>query len=266
MNEVIFSLVLGIIQGITEWLPISSSGFLVLIMTNIFKISDVGQLLQQALFLHLGTLLAATIYFRKDVLKIFKVMFKPRTSSENSKKIFSFLFISTLISGIIGLIFFKFITSFESTLLISGKTITFFVGGMLLITGFVQLKIKSRGTRETHDLKKSDGIILGLAQGLAFLPGLSRSGITISSLLLKKFDNTTALKLSFLMSIPIVLIGNIVMNLGGFAFSSTSLYALAFSFIFGILTIHGLMKLSKKINFGWFIIIFAILMMLSIFI
>ena len=100
-------------------------------------------------------------------------------------------------------------------------------------------------------------------QGLSTLPGISRSGSTVSVLLLDKVDKTEALRLSFLMSLPIVLAGNIFFNLKGFAFSFNMLYGLFFSFVFGILTIHALIKVSKKINFGYFVLIFGLLMIVA---
>ena len=136
---------------------------------------------------------------------------------------------------------------------------------MLLITGLLQLKVKKQGVKKETEIKNSDGALLGLAQGVAVLPGLSRSGMTVSSLLLRKFDDTTSLRLSFLMSLPIVLIGNILLSLNEFVWTSTAIYGLLFSFLFGIATIHILMKISKKINFGYFLIIFAALMGISIF-
>ncbi|GAG03940.1 unnamed protein product, partial [marine sediment metagenome] len=105
---------------------------------------------------------------------------------------------------------------------------------------------------------------LGIVQGFSSLPGLSRSGITISTLLLKKFDDTSALRLSFLMSLPVVLFGNLFLNLNDFTLTSAAIYGLLASFIFGLLTIHILMNLSKRINFGWFVLIFAVLLMASV--
>ena len=136
----------------------------------------------------------------------------------------------------------------------------------MLFTGIIQIKIKTKGLKKEDEIETKDSLFLGLAQGLATLPGVSRSGITVSTLLLKKFDDTSALRLSFLMSLPIVLLGNIFLNLPDFfeIFSVNSLYGLAASFVFGLLTIHGLMRLSKRINFGWFIFIFAILMLGSL--
>ncbi len=257
-------LILGIIQGITEWLPISSSGMITLIMTNFFGITNISEILHTALFFHLGTFFAALIYFRKKVADLFVALFNYKKSNLEDKKVLKFLIIATIISGIIGIVLLKFISNLDLNL--TGKTITFVVGILLLITAFLQLTSKTRGLRSFTNIKNSDSLLLGGVQGLATLPGISRSGITVSTLLLKKFDDTAALKLSFLMSLPIILLGNILLNINNITqtFATASVYGLLTSFIFGLLTIHGLIKLSKKINFGWFVLVFAILMMLSI--
>ncbi len=257
-------IIVGIIQGITEWLPISSSAFIAIIFSNFFHITDINLILQNALMLHLGTFFAALIYFRKDVSKLFVSLFNYKNSKLETKKTLKFLIIATIISGIIGFLILKALIQAQNNFNITGKIISLSVGALLLITGIFQIKIKNIGLKKPIHLKNSDGILLGFAQGLSTLPGLSRSGITISTLLLRKFDDTTALKLSFLMSLPIVLIANIFLNITNFTFTATALYGLLASFIFGILTIHVLMKVSKKINFGWFVLIFAILMMVSI--
>jgi undecaprenyl-diphosphatase len=263
MDLTIFQqLLLGTIQGITEWLPISSSGFLTLIFSNLFQITDLNFILRNILWLHLGTFFAALIYFRKDVTHLFVSLFHYKKSDKPTKNTLKFLIISTLISGIIGLIILYLLIDYAGDL--TGKVISLGISILLLITGLLQLKVKNQGLRKLKDIKNSDTILLGFTQGLSSLPGLSRSGITVSTLLLKKFDDTTALRLSFLMSLPIVLIANIFLNIPDFGVTPFSIYALLASFIFGLLTIHALMKLSKKINFGWFLIIFAILMGISI--
>ena len=261
--SIIQYILLGIVQGITEWLPISSSGMIALIVSNFYGITDVEVLVRTALFLHLGTFLAALVYFRKQVWKLTKTIFSYKKQNKETKEIFNFIFISTIITGIIGLAIIKLFYSLDN-LEITGKTISLIVGVLLLFTGIIQIKSKKQGNRSEKNIKNIDSIYLGIAQGLAVFPGLSRSGITVSTLLLRKFDDTSALRLSFLMSLPIVLIGNIILNLEDFVFSSNALWALATSFILGLLTISGLIKISKKINFGLFIIIFAVLMLISI--
>lgn len=256
-------IVLGIIQGITEWIPISSSGMLTFVLANFYNITNLHDLITTSLFFHLGTFLAALIYFRKEVTHLITKFFSYKTAKIEDKKVINFLIVSTLISGILGLIIIELLLSMNG-INATGKTITFAVGLLLLFTGIIQLKKKAIGLKKAKDLKNKDSLIIGLAQAASVLPGVSRSGITVSTLLAKKFDDTTALKLSFLMSLPIVLIGNIILNLEDLIFTPNALFGLLASFVFGLLTIHVLMKLSKKINFGWFALIFAVLMMISV--
>ena len=203
-------IILGIIQGITEWLPISSSGILALIMSNFFGITDLGFLLHTALLLHLGTFFAALIYFRREAWNLTKALFNYKNSDKETKLVLKFLIITTLITGIIGIFILKILTFINLEL--TGKTISFVIGFLLLITGIFQIKVRQRGLRKEINLKNNDSLLLGIMQGLSSIPGLSRSGITISTLLLKKFDDTSALRLSFLMSLPVVLLGNIFLN------------------------------------------------------
>ena len=256
--------ILGIIQGISEWLPISSSAMISLVSSNFFQITDPSMLIKSALFLHIGTFLAALVYFRKDVADLTKTAFKYKYSDEKNKKTLQFIAITTLITGIIGFIILEIITNYESSLELTGKTITLFIGILLLFTGIIQIKITQRGLKTEREIKNSDSALLGVSQGLATLPGISRSGITTSILLLRKFDDTTALRLSFLMSLPVVLGANIILNIKEFSLTSPAIYGLFSSFLLGLLTIHTLMKLSKKINFGWFVLIFAGLTLLSL--
>lgn len=259
-------LILGIIQGILEWLPISSSAFTIFTMSNFFHIQDVNFLLKSALLLHLGTFLAATIYFRKEVKNLITTIFRYKKSSNDKLVLFNFILIATVVTAFIGLVILIILSLFDN-LEFTGKIISFAIGFLLLITGTFQIKTKRRfkGHRKESDLKNKDSFVLGFAQGFATLPGVSRSGITVSTLLLRNFEDTAALKLSFLMSLPVVLFGNLILNYREFAdVSGLAIYGLLASFVFGLATIHGLIKLSKKINFGWFVLVFAILMMASV--
>ena len=258
-------IILGIIQGIFEWLPISSEGVIVLVAKNFFDEQALGLIIKQALFLHLGTFLAALIYFRKDVWSLFQTLFNYKSAEKDIQRIFKFLVIATLISGFLGFILFKVFSGFEEQLTLSTKAITLIIGLLLLITGGLQIKAKTGQYKKAGELNNKDGLLLGFMQGLAVLPGLSRSGLTVSTLLLRKFDEAFALKLSFLMSLPIVLGGNIALNLSKLEFSSEMLLGLIFSFVFGLITIDLLLKIARKINFGYFVLFFGGLVILSLY-
>jgi undecaprenyl-diphosphatase len=265
-------LVLGAIQGITEWLPISSESIILLVKANVFNtgneamLIDLPSLLRLALFLHLGTFFAALVYLRKDVVFLLGALFNPSSFDNETNKVLKFLIIVTIISGTIGFFILSGISSIENNLNITSQYINLLIGLMLLVTGLIQLGAgRNKGKlRSTGDIKSSDSVLLGLMQGLAIIPGLSRSGLTISALLLRRFDDTQALKLSFLMSLPIVLAGNIILNLKDFSFHMIDLVGLTTSFVFGILTIHFLLSITRKINFGYFVLIFGSLVLASL--
>jgi undecaprenyl-diphosphatase len=261
-------LLLGIVQGVLEWLPISSSAFIVLIMSNLYGVTDLSFLLHSALFLHLGTFFSAIVYFWKDVKELLKTIFKYKKTPDSELVLFNFILVSSIVTAFIGIIMLILMALVESSgINATGKAISFTVGFLLLITGIVQIKTpKKKSIRTEKNIKLKDSFIVGSVQGFSTLPGLSRSGITVSTLLLRKFDDTTALKLSFLMGLPVILFGNLILNYGDIVnvFSGTAIYGLFTSFVFGLLTISILMKLSRKINFGWFVLIFALLMMISI--
>lgn len=261
------AITLGIIQGIVEWLPVSSEGVLFLVKTNIFK-SQQGfeEIIRQILFLHFGTFLAALIYFRKDLGRLLKALFSYQSAIEQDKRLVKFLVVTTLITGILGFFLIKMFSGLDRQVENIGQIATLAIGLLLLTTAVLQLKASKRGSKEIKDLTNKDNWLLGVVQGLAVLPGLSRSGLTISVLLLRKFDNASALKLSFLMSLPIVLVGNIMLNLKHLVFSMELVLGLVFSFVFGWLTINFLLKLAGKINFGYFVFAFAILVIASVFI
>jgi len=273
---------LGTLQGITEWLPISSEGVLILAKTHLFNNGEsLSELIGFALFLHLGTFLAAAWYLRDDVISLLKMLLTPHRLLERGEGLFRFrgkkgemenmlrfLVVSTFVSGVIGYFLLEiFLPSVEESVMVTTKFVTGGIGIFLLITGFLEFQAKrKKGHKELDRLSDKDGLLLGVVQGFAALPGFSRSGLTISTLLLRKFDEVTALRLSFLMSLPIVFGGNIVFNANESVINITSMFGLVFSFVFGIITIHILFKIARKINFAYFVLAFGFLTIASVFI
>ncbi len=262
------ALILGIIQGIVEWLPVSSEGVLVLLQTHFFGGGGLAETVGVALFLHLGTFFAALSYFRKDVAELLKVLAPAqwRRSDAQTRNIFWFLVVATLISGGIGAVLLTIAVVAEAHLAQAGVIVTAGIGALLLGTGALQLYARERAERRAGEASRADGVLLGLVQAAAALPGFSRSGLTTSALLLRGYKAADALRLSFLMSLPIVLGGNIVLNLSGFAVSGELLLGLAAAFVFGLATIHVLLRIAEHINFAYFVIIFGLITIGSVFI
>ncbi len=183
---VIQSLILGIVQGLTEFLPISSSGHLVFLQ-RIFGLKEI--VLTFDLLVHLGTLAAVFAAFWPDIVSIIK---KPR------QRLVWLIAMATIPTGIIGLVFKDgFQILFES-----GKTI----GVEFIITGLIIWfadKVKDR-TKGIGDISYFDAAFVGVMQGIAILPAISRSGLTIAGSLFRGIDRETAARFSFLVSIPAI--------------------------------------------------------------
>ncbi len=263
MPRMLELIILGFIQGLAEWLPVSSEGLIVLVRHRFFAAASLEESIATALFLHLGTVLAAIVYFRKDLVGILRDARARGPGVGESKKILWFLGTATLISGFLGLALLKGLLFLGKNAAASGRGISILVGGCLLITGILQLRTRSMGDRRSTGLRSSDGVILGIAQGMAALPGLSRSGFTVATLLLRGFEKETALRLSFLMSIPIVLAGNVLLQVNDIRFSLSGLAGLTAAFLSGLATIHILLLAARRLNFGIFLLIFGGLIILS---
>ena len=262
--NILTGMILGILQGILEWLPVSSEGILTLVSINFLKISTL-EAIKFSIWLHLGTFFAAIFYFRKDIIGLIKhlpVYFKNFRFADEKTKLINFLIISTLLTGLIGFPIFLFVLDFFSS--ISAKIMTFLIGLLLIMTGFIQKKSKE-GFKDINALKKEDGIILGFLQGFSILPGISRSGVTTSGLLFRRFNSETALKLSFLMSIPAIFVAEIGLGiLEGVEFSLASVSSVLMSFLFGLLSIGLLLKIARKVEFWKFCIILGLISIISI--
>ena len=265
MLTVFEAIVLGIVQGLAEWLPISSEGMTTLVMLNFFD-KSLADALPIAIWLHTGTLLSAVVFFRKDLKEIITDIpqyVKSRDIQEKKDSLITFLLITTAITGIIGLPLILFATEMND---FSGRLATAIIGGLLIFTGLLQMSA-SKNTIHREKAGIKDSLIVGITQGFAALPGVSRSGITVSTLLLRNIEPEQALRLSFLMSIPAVMAADVGMGaMGLLDISANSILALAFAFVSGILTIDLFIKAARKIDFSKFCIVLGILSILAYFV
>ncbi len=259
------SIVLGTIQGVAEWLPVSSEGLIALAKIHLFGGVEVSDAIRLAVFLHLGTFLAALVYFRKEVWSVVQTVFRYQNAGEDSRWLLWFLVLATAVSGIVGAALLQGISELEGQLQLTGKAVTGIIGVLLLVTGFLQFQKKVTDKKEASKrLSIADGALVGLAQGLSILPGLSRSGVTVSTLLLRRYPEQVALRLSFLISLPAILGANILLNAERFTFDIASIFGLALAFLFGWITIYYLLKLARRINFGYFAVFFGLLMLVAV--
>lgn len=264
-------IIIAILQGFFEWLPISSSGQTFLASINIFGIlpEDAYSL---AIWLHLGTTLAVLLKFRTDFFKIFKAFFpnKYKVEEINIKKR-NWLIYATLGTGITALpLYFIFrIIIADAFTAFQGDLITLIISGLLIITGVILLKTRKLYGKQTldgisKDIIPKDSFLSGLIQGVSILPGISRSGVTVSGILLEKYNQENALRLSFLMSVPVA-IASIMVDIifgGGSIFGTLNVFLLVsttlISFLVGYLTIEILLRVAQKISFGYFCILYGI--------
>lgn len=268
INLYLEGVVLGAIQGIAEWLPISSKAMVILARKTFFDHgTSLTEDLRFALFLHIGTFLAALWYLRKEVFTIGKTFFNYKKETGQNKNLLHFVFITTLVSGFLGFIIYIGMREFEDRFLVPKEFVMGLIGFFLLITSFLEFTKRRMGIRQMEDITVRDGFWLGLVQGMAAFPGLSRSGSTVALLLFRRFLPETALRLSFLVSLPIVLVGNIALNYKEILhLDKTLIIGLIFSFGFGLTTLHLLTKVAKWMHFGYFTLFFGVLSLVAAFI
>lgn len=191
------ALLLGLLQGITEFLPISSSGHLVLVQSLIPGFHQPGVLFDVAL--HLGTLVAVCIYFWKDLWEMALSLFSAeQTKARDSRRLLWLLIVGSVPTVIMGLLFRKqFEAMFHD---IYGAGIWFIITGILL---FITDRVVRQG-RDLAEMGVSDALVIGFAQGLSIIPALSRSGATIAAGVFLGLEREFLVRYSFLLSIPAV--------------------------------------------------------------
>ena len=242
----------GLIQGITEFLPISSSGHLALI-PHFFELRDPGVLFD--LMMHLGTALAILVYFKKDVRLLFEGVWKLATRKEqdHGEKVFAFNFILATCASVI------LILAIKDLALDYGRQSEFIAFNLIFFGLLLYWSDRKRPlpiSMEDSDQKKIS-LLVGLAQAFAVFPGVSRSGITITAGRFSGLSRLEASKFSFLLSLPIIFASVLYKSkdifLGDKALQVDlwhMLIGVVVSFLIGILTIHYFLKFLAKVGLG----------------
>ena len=252
--DFIIAIILGIIQGIAEWLPISSEA-MVTIAARFVGGLEYQDALAMAIWLHTGTMISALIYFRKDILDLIRIsvailrkdhvkIVKNAPAIYLDKDLLYFLVISAFATAVtaVPLLFLALNLSIPDWLF------TIVMGLFLVLVAFLN-RHRISGSGNKPD--KINAVTTGLVQGFAVLPGLSRSGLTIAALLGQKFTLKQAFRLSFLMSIPVTFAVQIALPLvkEGFSITAYMFIGALVSAAVGLLAITVLMKFAEKVNF-----------------
>ncbi|OWZ83430.1 undecaprenyl-diphosphate phosphatase [Natranaerobius trueperi] len=265
-------IILGIIQGITEFLPVSSSAHLV-IGEKIMGLEIPG--LYFEVILHLASLFALIVYFNSEVSdllkKSIKYMYTKSTIYEQTFRFFKFLLYATIVTGVIGV-------CLESILDDQIKDLTV-TGAALLITGILLIYIEN--SKKAHfiflnhdsDLTFKNCLVIGAFQGLSIIPGLSRSGMTVIGGLLQGYSKSITLKISFLLAFPVI-IGSFIYKLPELILTTNSSINLSWNQIIisfitcflaslvGIKGLIGIVKNNKLTIFAVYVIVLGIMILI----
>jgi undecaprenyl-diphosphatase len=252
--DILEAIVLGIIQGLTEFLPVSSSGHLELAKAILGDSSVAEESLTFTVVLHFATALSTLVVFKKEVIEIFKGLFQFRWNTE-----FKFslkIIISMLPAVIVGLLFEKELESF-----FGGRILL--VGSMLLLTA-VLLLLADKAKNTKKEVSFLNAVLIGFSQAIAMLPGVSRSGATISTSVLLGIDRTRAAKFSFLMVVPLIFgkIGKDLLS-GDLNLQSSEIIPILTGFIAaflaGLLACKWMISIVKNSKLSYFSIYCAII-------
>ncbi len=246
-------ILLGLVQGVTEAVPLSSKTQDTLVYLK-FLHGDPSMVVPILLYLNVGSIFSALIYFRLEIWHIAKAFLqKPLDIRAHANGKLGYLFTALLFTGIIGmpLLFLekKYFPTLDLSILFA------LMGAGLLLTGLFLFFQKGAKVRQAPSATWKDGVLTGALQGLSILPGVSRSGSSITGLIWRGFDSESSYHLSFLLSVPTIFMAELVIGLGGGALASLPLWdglLLAFSaFVFGYLTIDTVLKIVRRVNLAY---------------
>jgi undecaprenyl-diphosphatase len=238
VNNLIEAIFTGLLQGLLEWLPLSSEGNIVFFLFTFFGYSKT-ETLNTAIFLHLGTGLAALLYFRKEIIKILLA------ETKEYDDIRSKIILMTFLTGLVGFPIYMWL----NISIVYGEFLLAITGLALIFSGLLQ-RYSANRRQIRSELTWPLSLILGLAQGLSVIPGVSRSGLTTSILLLSDFTGEEAFRVSFLMSIPTSFSAAIgLMIIKGYDLNFFSAFSALVASLFGYFTIDALLRLAREVSF-----------------
>ncbi len=256
--ELLYFILLGLVQGLTEFLPVSSSGHLVF-LDKIFGV-ETGNFLFVSIILHVATLISVIVLYYKQIWHLIKNPFSKETL---------LIVVATIPTVIIVLLFKGF---FEDAFSGSYLSICFMITAIILMLTY--FKTKSQKNLPYDNITYKNAVVIGIMQGFAVLPGISRSGSTISAGVLQGIDSEKATSFSFILSIPIIL-ASLMYELfscfyNGGQFFVGSYINLIISFIIalvsGIFAIKIMKKIAKTGKYYWFSIYLCVVALISCFI
>jgi len=259
-------IVLGIAQGVLEWLPVSSEGQIILLGT-LFGIENSNLILSIAFWLHLGTLISVIIYYRQEWKIVLNIQDK------DGDFLRKFIIITSIFTGIVGLPI-KYLLTNSLNNENFGNLIMLILGISLI---FTSLLLRSRKyfynkNKNLEEITFFQMAIVGLSQGITIIPGVSRSGTTITALLLVNIDSEEAFKGSFILAVPAIM-GAIVLDLFDLIFMENSVSALVeeptgiiigiiFSAVFGLITMKYLIKIANNFDFSKIVLFLGIFILI----
>lgn len=245
--SIIEAIILGIIQGLTEFLPVSSSGHLELAKAIMGDASVGEESMLMTVVLHFATALSTVIIFRKEIIRIIQGLFQLKWNDEFK---FSVKIVLSMIPAALVGVFLN--DEIES--LFGGQVML--VGFMLLLTGAL-LFLADKAKNTTKDVSFTHSVIIGISQAIAILPGISRSGATISTSVLLGIDREKAARFSFLMVVPLIF-GKIAKDIKDGAFETTDMDLLPlgigflFAFVTGMVACTWMISIVKKSKLKYF--------------
>ncbi|OLS27302.1 MAG: Undecaprenyl-diphosphatase [Candidatus Thorarchaeota archaeon AB_25] len=256
----LWQIIVALIQGLVEWLPISSEGQVVLFLYNFTPVPS-EEIIALVVWLHLGTALAVIARYPRVIFDI--VLLK-------DKKLFRLLLVATLSTAITAVPLYFFLKNNLAP--VHGELLNVLVGVLLLVTAIV-LYLPTRTKEEDIDadtereVENQEATTTGLVQGLAVLPGLSRSGVTISALLMQRIDKESAMKFSFLMSVPAVLAILLLEVITGSTLPASVgtldlIIIEGIVFVTGLLSMEFLLRLARRISFWKLCLVLAVIAIL----